>query len=253
MLNRSFERQLTPTSVSSPMIMPPANIPLANANVWIVVPAYNEQPRLEKSLSTLVGGPWNVVVVDDGSTDRTHEIARRYPVWVLKHPVNCGQGAALKTGFDFALENGAEVIVTYDADGQHDAREIEALVTPIVNGEVDVVLGSRFLGETYDMPWSRWAILKAGIVFTKYFSGISLTDTHNGFRAFSRSAIEQIQITHPRMAYASEILEEIVRHGISYKEVPVTITYSRETLTKGQSSWEAFRITGHLLTGRYLR
>lgn len=103
------------------MIMSPANNPLADAQVWIVVPAYNEQPRLEKSLSALVGGPWNVVVVDDGSTDRTNEIARRYPVWVLKHPVNCGQGAALKTGFDFAVENGADVIVTYDADGQHDA------------------------------------------------------------------------------------------------------------------------------------
>jgi len=235
------------------MLMSHANVPLADANLWIVVPAYNEEPRLEQSLTTLVGGPWNVVVVDDGSTDRTNEIARRFPVWVLKHPVNCGQGAALKTGFDFAVDKGAEVIVTYDADGQHDPREIGALVAPIINGEVEVTLGSRFLGETRDMPWSRYAILKAGIVFTKYFSGISLTDTHNGFRAFSRNAIQQIQITHPRMAYASEILEEIVRHQISYKEVPVTISYSRETLTKGQSSWEAFRITGHLLTGRYLR
>jgi glycosyltransferase involved in cell wall biosynthesis len=222
-------------------------------SVWLVIAAYNEGERLARTLQTVCGGDWQIVVVDDGSRDQTTEIASRFPVWTLRHPINCGQGAALRTGIDFALLRGAEVIVTFDADGQHYAREIPALVAPVVRGEVDVTLGSRFTGRAVNMPWTRWLTLKLGILFTRIVSGIRVSDVHNGFRAFSRMAAERIEIRQPRMAHASEILDEIHRLQLRYTEVPVTITYSQDSLAKGQSSLAALRITGHLLLGRFSR
>ena len=218
--------------------------------VWVVIAAYNEESRLQETLSGLCNEDWHIVVVDDGSTDATFQNAQAFPVWVLQHPINCGQGAALKTGIDFALQQGAEVIVTFDADGQHAACEIPDLVNPVLKGDAEVALGSRFLGVAKDIPRLRQLTLKLAILFTRLTSGLKLTDVHNGFRAFSRQAAETIQIRQPRMAHASEILDEIARLGIKYVEVPVTITYRTETLEKGQSSLGALKITGHLLAGR---
>ncbi len=225
----------------------------SNCSTWIIVAAYNEESRLSSTLMTLTQQSYNVVVVDDGSSDRTAEIAARFPVWVLRHPINCGQGAALKTGIDFALSRGAEYLVTFDGDGQHDVDEIPRLLNPLVAGTADVSLGSRFLGEVRNIPFTRWLTLKAGILFTRVVSGIRVSDVHNGFRAMTRRAAERISIRQPRMAHASEILDEICLHGLRFVEVPVTITYAIETLEKGQSSLGALRITGHLLVGRIWR
>jgi glycosyltransferase involved in cell wall biosynthesis len=208
---------------------------------------------LDQTLQELCRLDVNVVVVDDGSGDDTVAVARQHPVWVLRHIVNCGQGAALQTGLTFALAQGAEVLVTFDADGQHATEEIERLVAPIRAGHFDVVLGSRFLGQTVGLPWGRWLVLKLGVLFTWVFSQVRITDTHNGLRAFSRRAAQQIQIRQNRMAHASEILDQIREKGLRYDEVPVTIHYSRETLAKGQSSWHALRIAGQLLLGRMVR
>jgi len=218
-------------------------------SVWIVIAAYNEGIRLAMTLKSITGQA-SIVVVDDGSSDDTFEVARSFPIWVLRHPINCGQGAALQTGIDFALAHGAEAIVTFDADGQHDPADLPNMLTPVLSGEADVVLGSRFLGSTQSMPWSRRLLLKLAILFTRLTNGLRLTDTHNGFRVFSRKAAQQIRIRQPRMAHASEILDQIAKHQLRYVEVPVTVRYHASTLAKGQSSWDAFRITGHLLAGR---
>ena len=219
-------------------------------SVWVVIAAYNEESRIRETLAGLCEGDWNIVLVDDGSTDTTFQNSQQFPIWVLQHPVNCGQGAALKTGIDFALQQGADIIVTFDADGQHASSEISSLVAPVLRGDVDVALGSRFLGIAKDIPRIRHFTLKLAILFTRLTSGLKLTDVHNGFRAFSRNAAKSIQIRQPRMAHASEILEEIARLRIKYVEVPVTVTYREETLAKGQTSLGALRITGHLLAGR---
>lgn len=230
---------------TAPHVGPPA--------VWLVIAAYNEGERLARTLQTVSHRNWQVVVVDDGSRDNTAEVSSRFQVWTLRHPLNCGQGAALRTGIDFALQRGAEIIVTFDADGQHDAEEIPELIAPIVSGHADVALGSRFAGRAVNMPWTRWVTLKLGILFTRIVSGVRVSDVHNGFRALSRSAAERIEIRQPRMAHASEILDEIHRLRLRFVEVPVTITYCEETLAKGQSSLAALRITGHLLLGRFSR
>jgi len=234
--------------------MNPAEGNVHQSGVWIIVPAYNEGPRLGNTLAGLCPHWPNVVVIDDGSKDDTASVAARSRVWLLRHVVNRGQGAALQTGIDFALTHGAEVLVTFDSDGQHDAAEICRLVEPVRSGRADVALGSRFLsGGAQGIPTGRRLILRLGVLFTRAFSGIRVSDTHNGLRAFSRDSAKRLQLTHDRMAHASEILDRIHQLGLRHEEVPVTVRYSRETLAKGQSSWNALRIAGQLLLGRFIR
>ena len=112
--------------------------------VLVIVPAYNEGRVITDTVERLLAAGYQVVVVDDGSSDETAEV-RRLPIVYLRHPVNLGQGAALQTGMTYALRAGAEIAVHFDADGQHDCGQIERLIAPIVEGQADVVFGSRFL------------------------------------------------------------------------------------------------------------
>ncbi len=223
----------------------------APKRTWIVIAAYNESERLGKTVAGLLNGGHQIVVVDDGSRDNTFAVAQSLPVWALRHPINCGQGAALQTGIDFALSHDANAIVTFDADGQHDPADVPRILAPVLSGEVDVALGSRFLGSTKNLPWTRSVLLRMAILFTRLTNGLRLTDTHNGFRALSRMAAQQIRIRQPRMAHASEILDQIAQLQLRYREVPVTIRYTQDTLAKGQNSWDAVRITGQLVAGRF--
>ena len=181
----------------------------------------------------------HVVVVDDGSADRTSETALEAGATVLRHLMNRGQGAALQTGIEYSLKKGADVIVTFDADGQHDAADVAALLHPIVDGFADVVLGSRFLGKAENMPLSRWVVLKCGLVFTRWTSGLKLTDTHNGLRAFSRRAAQHVRFINDRMAHASELMDLIRKNKLHYLEVPVHVRYTEQTRKKGQSGLNA--------------
>lgn len=222
-------------------------------SVWVVIAARNEAARLDAALRPLVDAGLHIIVVDDGSKDRTSEVAAAYPVWVLRHPFNCGQGAALRTGIAFALERGAAIVVTFDADGQHDGSDIPDLIAPILSGRADAALGSRFLGRAIGMPWGRRALLQGARVFTRIFSAVAVSDPHNGLRAFSRRAAAQIRITQDGMAYASEIVEELKAHGLAWCEVPVTVRYTNATLAKGQSGWNAVRIVSDLVAGRVIK
>ncbi len=218
--------------------------------VFIVVPAFNEAATIRDVIDRLRSSYEHIVVVDDGSTDETAQRLTGAPIKLLRHRINRGQGAALQTGITFALLCGADVIVTFDSDGQHDPDDIEAMTAPIVSGDCDVTLGSRFLGHTHNMPLGRRLVLKAGIVFTRFVSRIQVTDVHNGIRAFSREAAGSLRISMDRMAHASEILDQIAQRRWRYREVPVTIRYSAQTLAKGQSSWNALRIAAQVLMER---
>lgn len=224
-------------------------------NIFIIVPAYNEGSIIKKSLKPLLEANYSIVAIDDGSTDNTCEQLRELPVHVIQHPINLGQGAALQTGVAYALQQGADVIVHFDADGQHNPDDIPALIKPIFEGTADVVLGSRFINpESARMvPALKKIILKCGIFFTGLISGIWLTDTHNGFRAFSRTAAQKITITENRMAHASEILHRISYLKLRYQEVPVTILYSEYSLKKGQSILNFFNIVLDFILGRIFR
>ncbi len=214
-----------------------------NLAVFIVIPAFNEASVIAATIKNLQDHGWhNIVVVNDASTDATQEIACCSGVIVLNHIVNRGYGAALRTGINYvAMYTDAAIAITYDADGQHRPEDIPALVDAICNG-YDVALGSRFLGTAHDIPIARKITLKMAIVFTALTSGIILSDAHNGFRALSHTAMSRIK-THARgMEYASEIIDEIKKRHLSYKEVPVTVIYTDYSKQKGQSSGNAIKI-----------
>ncbi len=228
----------------------PADVPQA---VFVVVPAFNEAPAIGAVLGELRAAYPNVVVVDDGSTDGTAQVARTAAAYVLRHAINCGQGAALQTGIEFALQCGAEYIVTFDADGQHRVEDVAALLAPIRSGECDIVLGSRFLGQSVGVPPLRRMVLRFGVLFTRLVSRVNLTDAHNGLRAFSRRAAQRINLRLDRMAHATELIDQVRQSGLRFKEVPVQIRYTAYSLRKGQSARGAIRIALHYLLGRVLQ
>lgn len=213
-------------------------------DVFIIIAAYNESKRVGFVISMLLkSGYKNIVVTDDGSSDDTFNVISSYPIYALRHVINRGQGASLKTGIDFALSKGAKYIVTFDADGQHRIEDLEKMILPVANKECEVTLGSRFLGKKTKMPIARWVILKGSVIIQWIFYGLLLTDAHNGFRCFSKKAAQIIQINSNRMEHASEIVEEINKNRLKYKEVPVVINYSNETLKKGHGGFmQALRV-----------
>ena len=200
--------------------------------VWIIIPAYHEAKTIGAVVRSIRrSGEYRIVVVDDGSTDATSRVALRAGAHVLVHVVNRGQGAALATGTAYALAHAAEYLVHFDADGQHAAETINVLLEPLFKGKAEVALGSRFLDNSTNLPpLKKWLILKPAILFTRLFSGMKVTDTHNGLRALTLHAAGRMVLAHDRMAHASEILDEISAKHISYTEVPVTVTYH----TRGQ-------------------
>jgi glycosyltransferase involved in cell wall biosynthesis len=218
--------------------------------VFIVVPAFNEGRRLSAVLDDLATTGHQVVVVDDGSRDRTMEVGRRHGCYVLRHSFNRGQGAALQTGITFALREGADAIVTFDADGQHQTSDLPALLEPILSRRCDVALGNRFLSRGSNVPAFRKAILQLGRVFTFMTSGVRVGDCHNGYRAFSRKGASAISMKQDRMAHASEIYDQIQHARLSFEEVPVTIRYSAETLAKGQKLSNSISVLFHYLYGK---
>lgn len=223
-------------------------------NVAIIIAAYNEQGSVGKVVKNLHKYQYNnVIVVDDGSKDETSKEAFEAGATVLKHIINRGQGAALQTGISYALKNNADIIVTFDADGQHKAKDIKRLIKPIEQKKVDVCLGSRFLKHTTNAPLTRRVILKGGALSMRLFYGLKLTDSHNGLRAFSKKAAKKIKIKSDGMEHASEIIEQIADHHLRYKEIPNTITYSQKTLAKGQGNSNAINIMTKMIIGKLKR
>ena len=194
--------------------------------IFCVIPAYNEKETIVKVLKEVKKFISNIIVVDDGSGDNTSKLAKHEGVIVLRHIINRGQGAALRTGTEFALLYGAEVVIHFDADGQFMAKEILNVLQPIKTGEADVVFGSRFLGKKSNMPlFKKAVIMPLGRIVNKLFLGINLTDPQSGFRALSRKAATEIKIEQSGMAHCSEILRKVIVLKYKIKEVPITVIY----------------------------
>lgn len=214
-----------------------------NPDTVVIVPMYNEAPVVAEVLGAVRAHFARVVVIDDGSTDDSVEIARACDVRVIQHSANLGAGAALATGLDYALrETKAEFMLTFDSDGQHRPEDGAAMVGLLRGGDLDVVLGSRFMGVHSQMPAGRRLLLRAGTQWTRLTTRLPLTDTHNGLRAFTRQAAAKLDVRQPRMAYGSEVLASIARHRMRYREFPVQIMYTEYTLGKGQQGINAINI-----------
>jgi glycosyltransferase involved in cell wall biosynthesis len=222
--------------------------------LFLIIPAYNEEKSIGRVIRNLIkSGYDNIVVVDDNSSDDTARIAEESGAVVLKHIINRGQGAALKSGTEYALQNGAEVIVHFDADGQMQVSDIKKMVYPITNNDADIALGSRFLGAAENIDLGKRIVLKLArfVVFILY--GLWLTDSQNGFRAMNRYAAGKIEITSNRMEHAGEILGEIKKKRLRYKEIPVTIRYTDYSMSKGQSWTKSFSLGIKMIIRKLLK
>jgi hypothetical protein len=196
------------------------------SRVAIVIPAYNEEDNIGHVLGRIPERVCDletaVLVVDDGSRDRTSDVAKRYGAVVARHVTNRGGGAALRTGYRLMSESQAEVVVTLDADGQHLPSEMERLVGPVLSGEVDVAHGSRVLGDADENHFAR----ELGIVFfnrlVSFITRTKVSDCSNGYRAVRASVLPQLVLRQEQF-HTSEFLIEAIKRGVSAKEVPVTV------------------------------
>jgi len=221
--------------------------------IIVVIAAFNEADVIGPVVRDIRQSYPNVVVVDDGSSDGTAACALASGAVILRHPVNLGQGAALQTGITYALARGGEFVVTFDADGQHACADIARMVRALIENDAEVALGSRFLGKAVGISTARRMLLHLAVLFTRLTTGLKVTDAHNGLRVFTRAAARKVKITQNRMAHASELLDQVARHKMSYVEVAVTISYTNHSRAKGQTILGAADIFGDLVLGKLAR
>ena len=208
---------------------------MTEKRIFVVIPAYNEERTIVEVIRGLKQhGFTTLIVIDDGSSDRTSELVSREGVIRLRHVLNRGLGGALGTGIDAALRLGAEVIVTFDADGQHDPNDIMKLLEPIEVEEAEVVIGSRML-DPRGMPYPRRMANWMANVVTYLLFRAWTTDSQSGLRAFSSRAATRMRIITTGMEVSSEIIAETVKNRLRWKEVPVKAIYTDYSLSKGQS------------------
>lgn len=217
--------------------------------VVVALPAYNETTVLQEVIEEIrLAGYEHIVIVDDGSKDDTYEVAKQAGVIALRHRLNRGKGAATKTAIEAAKLLGADIIVTMDSDGQHNPNDISRLVQPILEKEVDVVLGTRLINPA-GMPWHKILANWIGNTITWYLYGLWVTDSQSGFRAYSKKATELINTRSDRYDYESEVIREIYLHKLRYIEMPIDVRYT--TYSMGKVERQSF-VNGIKTLGRML-
>lgn len=217
----------------------------------ILIPAYNEEPMLGNVLKKIpksLPGVWKIitVVVDDGSDDTTFQIAKKNHVAVLRHQINRGLGGALGTGFTYARKLNFDILVTLDADGQHLPKDIRRIIQPILEDSADIVIGSRLLARS-TMPLLRKLMNIGSNIVTWAFFGVWTSDSQSGFRAFSKKAIDSIQLRTQRMEVSSEFFREIRRNNLKKAEIAIKAIYTPYSLSKGQKLSNAYGIFAKLM------
>lgn len=213
-----------------------------NRDTWVIIPLYNEATVISGVITDLLAVFSNVVCVDDGSRDGSGAIAREAGARIVTHPINLGQGAALQTGFDFALERGAQYVVTFDADGQHRVEDAAAMVDRARAEDLAIVFGSRFLDERTQPGFLKKVVLKTAVAVTNWTTKTRLTDAHNGLRVIREDALRKIRLKQDRMAHGTEIIAQLGKTGLPYAEQPVEVLYTEYSKAKGQSLLNSINI-----------
>lgn len=198
--------------------------------IFCVIPAYQEENNIKKVINEVLDLVDFLIIVDDGSSDQTYQVANEIisdKLKVLQHPINLGQGAALQTGNEYALKKGADIIVHFDADGQFLSQEIKKLVTVLIEEDLDIVFGSRFLEIKSDLPpLKKNLIMPLARIFNRLFFGIKTSDPQSGFRVFKARVASEIEIENNRMAHCTEILAKVHQKKLKMKELAITVLYS---------------------------
>jgi len=224
------------------------------SDTWLIVPCYNEGTVIFDVLTHARETFPNIVGVNDGSVDNSAEQIRAAGAHLVDHPVNLGQGAAIQTGVEYARKQpGAQYFVTFDADGQHQVKDVVRMIERLRTEPLDIIVGTRFAGqENSQVPWIKRAVLKTVVMLSPRTKKLGLTDAHNGLRAFNRKVAEEMNIRMNGMSHASEIVSMIEKHGWRVDEEPVDILYTEYSMSKGQSLINGVNILADGLVARRL-
>ena len=224
------------------------------SDTWLIVPCYNEGTVIFDVLTNARETFPNIVGVNDGSADNSAEQIRAAGAHLVDHPVNLGQGAAIQTGVEYArAQPGAQFFVTFDADGQHQVKDVVRMIERLRTEPLDIIVGTRFAGqENSQVPWIKRAVLKTVVMLSPRTKRLGLTDAHNGLRAFNRKVAEEMNIRMNGMSHASEIVSMIDKHGWRVDEEPVDILYTEYSMSKGQSLINGVNILADGLVARRL-
>lgn len=225
-------------------------------DVWIVIPAYNEASVIGDVVADVRAVFPNVVCVDDGGRDDTGDRAFAAGAHVVRHPVNLGQGAAIQTGVEYARSRpGAQFFATFDADGQHQVKDVVRMLDRLQTENLDIVIGTRFADQPPDrMPMLKRLLLPIVAKLSRSSRQLHLTDAHNGLRVFNRTVADGLNLTMNGMSHASEFVSLIVENHWRIAEQPVQILYTDYSMSKGQPLVNGVNIVvDGLLRGRLRR
>lgn len=226
------------------------------ADVWLVVPVYNEGTVIREVAAAAIASFPNIVCVDDGSRDDSAAQIVAAGAHLVRHPVNLGQGAALQTGVEYARRQpGAQYFVTFDADGQHQVADVEAMLARLRAEPLDIIVGTRFAGQdNSSVPLIKRIVLRTVVMLSPRTRRLGLTDAHNGLRVFNKNVADNLDLTMNGMSHASEFVRLIDEHKWRVGEQPVTILYTEYSMAKGQSLLNGVNILfDGLLSGRMRR
>ncbi len=203
--------------------------------IYILVPVFNEEKKIKSVVSELQKVFKNIIVVNDGSSDASQEILESLDVTVLNHSINLGQGAAISTGFKYIQDlNNAEAVVTFDADGQHSIEDAKAFAKEIILCDEEIIFGSRFIRNKANIPFIKKIVLSIVVMFTNRLSRINLSDAHNGLKAIKKDSLKKIDITIDGFGFESQIIHQVSKKNITYKEMPTNTIYTSYSKNKGQ-------------------
>ncbi|WKD56742.1 Undecaprenyl-phosphate mannosyltransferase [Corynebacterium capitovis DSM 44611] len=223
-------------------------------DTWLVIPCYNEGPVIQEVIANARKTFPNIVAVNDGSKDDSAEAIRAGGAHLVNHPVNLGQGAAIQTGVEYArAQPGARYFVTFDADGQHQVKDVVAMLKRLREEALDIVVGTRFQGqENSQVPWIKRVVLKTVVFLSPRTRRLGLSDAHNGLRVFNKKVADEMNIRMNGMSHASEIVTMIDQNGWRVAEEPVDILYTEYSMSKGQSLINGVNILADGIVARRL-
>jgi len=203
--------------------------------VYVLIPVFNEEKKIKSVVTDLSKYFVNIVAVNDGSTDSSRDILESLDVTLLNHSINLGQGAAISTGFKY-IQNlmNANAVVTFDADGQHSVEDAKAFAKEILSCDEEVIFGSRFIKNKANIPFLKKIVLSIVVLFTNRFSRTKLSDAHNGLKAIKKDSLKKIDITIDGFGFESQIIHQVSKKNMTYKELPTNTIYTSYSKNKGQ-------------------
>jgi len=195
----------------------------------VCIPAFNEEETIGDVVKKSLKYSDKVIVCNDGSSDRTADVAKEFGAQVISHKINLGYGAAISSLFKKARKQNAEIMITLDGDGQHDPNQIPILLDALTKNNVDVVIGSRFLNKNSNSRRYRKTGIKIITSASNIGTDFKVTDAQSGFRAYSKKAIQEINPTEKGMSVSTEILQKASNKGLTLAEVPISVSYGKDT------------------------